>query len=81
MAEASPFYYWGYPYYYHPLKLGPKHEWVEGYGYAIPQAKAAEERKKREAEPQMTMFMKVHNPFIRHWFNFYVQLRVNSFTN
>jgi len=54
MAEASPFYYWGYPYYYHPLKLGPKHEWVEGYGYAIPQAKAAEERKKREAvaEPE-----------------------------
>ena len=49
MAEASPFYYWGYPYFYHPLKLGPKHEWVEGYGYAIPQAKPAEERKKREA--------------------------------
>jgi len=46
VTEASPGWYWG------PLKLGPKHEWVEGYGYAIPQAeKSAAERKKREADP------------------------------
>ena len=51
MAEANPWGYWGYRGYWgYPLKLGPKHEWVEGYGYAIPQAKPAEERKKREAE-------------------------------
>jgi len=52
LAEANPWYGW---YGYAPVvKLGPKHEWVEGYGYAIPQAKAAEERKKREAvaEPE-----------------------------
>ena len=48
LAEANPWYGW---YGYAPVvKLGPKHEWVEGYGYAIPQAKAAEERKKREAD-------------------------------
>merc|ERR1711992_146053 len=54
MAEANPWGYWGYRGYwgypYRGIKLGPKHEWVEGYGYAIPQAKPAEERKKREAE-------------------------------
>merc|ERR1711994_611414 len=48
LAEANPWGYWGYP--YRGIKLGPKHEWVEGYGYAIPQVKPAEERKKREAE-------------------------------
>jgi len=50
LAEASPFYGWYAPVYAPVVKLGPKHEWVEGYGYAIPQAKAAEERKKREAD-------------------------------
>ena len=44
MAEAKP---WGYP--YRGIKLGPIHEWVDGYGYAIPDVKPAEERKKREA--------------------------------
>merc|ERR1711971_1158978 len=32
------------------IKRGPKHEWVEGYGYAIPQAAKPAERKRREAE-------------------------------
>jgi len=50
LAEASPFYGYYAPVYAPVVKLGPKHEWVEGYGYAIPQAKAAEERKKREAD-------------------------------
>jgi len=50
-ANPAPWYgYWGYPYY---IRTGPKHTWVDGYGYAIVGAKepAAAERKKREADP------------------------------
>merc|ERR1712002_435468 len=51
-ANPAPWYgYWGYPYY---IKTGPKHTWVDGYGYAIVGDKeepAAAERKKREADP------------------------------
>merc|ERR1712088_1605 len=52
MAEANPWGYWGgyYGYPYWGIKRGPKHEWVEGYGYAIPQAAKPAERKRREAE-------------------------------
>jgi len=52
VADPAPWYgYWGYPYY---IKTGPKHTWVDGYGYAIVGDKeepAAVERKKREADP------------------------------
>merc|ERR1739838_917447 len=53
MAEANPWGYWGWGGYYgYPwgIKRGPKHEWVEGYGYAIPQVAKPAERKRREAE-------------------------------